>query len=286
MSYHEIKTTAFDNTHRYTETSTPHKPVKLANPLHEAYDSLKQTLLFAGLDVVAYNLNQGQKSLRLFELGRVYHNDGATSVEENRLGLWVAGLEALPNWKEKPRPSSTQTVYADFITLLKQLSIPQPQVVPAEHPHLAPGSLALTWLGPTCFIGEVHQTILHKFGIKVPVYFLEVNTDWLLNGLGKATQYQGTSDLPVVSRDISLAMDGEMHFATIEKCILDLGMEDLRYIHMVDYYAGDSLAGKAKSYTLRLVWQPMDKTLGEEEVIHRMGRVSSALTHLGIQIRE
>ncbi len=53
-------------------------PVEMLNKLSEEQGILRQSLLFTGLEVCAYNINRKQKELRLFEFGKTY-----SAIESN-----------------------------------------------------------------------------------------------------------------------------------------------------------------------------------------------------------
>src|SRR5262249_52880970 len=57
------------------------QPARLANPLSEEASVLKSTGLVTMAAAIEWNLNHGQRSVRLFEIGRHYRLDGLKSVE-------------------------------------------------------------------------------------------------------------------------------------------------------------------------------------------------------------
>ena len=56
----------------------------IVNPLSSDLNVMRQTLIFSGLEVVAYNLNRQISSMKLFEYGSVYSRnpemDGKTLI--------------------------------------------------------------------------------------------------------------------------------------------------------------------------------------------------------------
>ena len=74
--------------------------VKIMNPLSSDLNVMRATLLFGGLESIAYNANRKNPDLRLFEVGNVYkyspekkdaENPMHAYKEETRLGLWITG---------------------------------------------------------------------------------------------------------------------------------------------------------------------------------------------------
>ncbi|MBO4607385.1 MAG: phenylalanine--tRNA ligase subunit beta, partial [Prevotella sp.] len=74
--------------------------VKIMNPLSSDLNVMRQTLLFGGLESLAYNVNRKSPNLRFFEFGNCYEFDPEKKdqddpmrayKEEKHLGLWVTG---------------------------------------------------------------------------------------------------------------------------------------------------------------------------------------------------
>src|SRR5712672_3272159 len=67
------------------------QPARLANPLSEEANVLKSTGIVTMAAALEWNLNRGQRNLRLFEIGRHYRLRGAESVETPILTLGATG---------------------------------------------------------------------------------------------------------------------------------------------------------------------------------------------------
>src|SRR3546814_2060647 len=53
----------------------PAAGVGILNPLSAELDQLRQSLIFNGLQAIAYNLNRRNSDLKLYEFGRIYERD-------------------------------------------------------------------------------------------------------------------------------------------------------------------------------------------------------------------
>jgi phenylalanyl-tRNA synthetase beta chain len=92
-------------------------PVKILNYLSEDLSVMRQTLLFSGLEVIAYNSNRRQKDLKVFEFGTTYHEINDKYVEKERLSVFVTGNIAQESWFEKSR----ETVFHDLAAFVNQV---------------------------------------------------------------------------------------------------------------------------------------------------------------------
>ena len=58
--------------YEHLETYCPEETVMLFNPLSSDLSAMRQSLLFGGLETIAYNINRKNSNLRLFEFGKAY----------------------------------------------------------------------------------------------------------------------------------------------------------------------------------------------------------------------
>ena len=110
----------------YTENSTLFPKVEnvgMLNPLSSELDVLRQTLLYGGLEAIAYNQNRKRADLKLYEFGKSYHlTKNETSgekfyTEQNHLSLFITGKSTLESWQNKTENSSIYTAkyYASLL---------------------------------------------------------------------------------------------------------------------------------------------------------------------------
>src|SRR6202023_2033750 len=67
------------------------QPARLANPLSEEANVLKSTGIATMTAALEWNLNRGQRNVRLFEIGRQYRLHGSESVETPILTIGATG---------------------------------------------------------------------------------------------------------------------------------------------------------------------------------------------------
>jgi phenylalanyl-tRNA synthetase beta chain len=59
--------------------------VTMLNPLSNDLATLRQSLLFSGLEAISYNINRRNSNLKLFEFGKSYHK--FSGFEEHKSDL-------------------------------------------------------------------------------------------------------------------------------------------------------------------------------------------------------
>ncbi|MEO6149422.1 MAG: phenylalanine--tRNA ligase subunit beta [Mucilaginibacter sp.] len=83
-------------------SSDPDKAVKILNPLSSDLDVMRQSLLFSGLEAIAYNQNRKSTDLKLYEFGKVYSIVEDKYNETQRFAIFITGRVAPENWNDRP----------------------------------------------------------------------------------------------------------------------------------------------------------------------------------------
>jgi phenylalanyl-tRNA synthetase beta chain len=261
--------------------------VYIVNPLSERLNVLRPSLVFSGLEVVAYNINRQQKDLKLFEFGKSYHQIENKYIENNQLGIWLTGNLEAPNWIRKPRPVTFQDLQFILVQLLNKLGIQEVTSTPLVNPLYQTGLQIHSNQQILARMGLLNQSCLQSFNIKQPVFFAELDWDWITNMPRVQLTYQAITKFPTVKRDLSLVLDQAVTFQQIQAIVNAQEESLIQDIHVFDVYEGPALEKGKKAYALSFSLQDPDKTL-EEKTIHQvMQRLMNTFEkQLGAIIRE
>ena len=263
------------------------------NPLSSDLNAMRQTLLFSGLEVVAYNLNRQAGDLKLFEMGNVYRyepkgesdpvNNLASYSEQMHLSMFVVG-KGTQYWRNTTGAGHFFTLKGYVELLLKRLGVnlynldcsPAPADLFSEGlMYTVPAS------GKTLvMLGTVSQARLRQLDIKQPVFAAEINWSLLVKHyLKEKVQYRELPQYPEVRRDLALLLDENVSFADIRKAALAVEKKLLRKVVLFDVYRGDKIPAGKKQYAISLTFQDYEKTLTDKYVEQKVNRVLGALTH-------
>ena len=72
--------------------------VTMLNPLSSDLATMRQSLLFSGLEAISYNINRKNTDLKLFEFGKTYHNYPTGYEEKKHLTLFLTGNRNQETW--------------------------------------------------------------------------------------------------------------------------------------------------------------------------------------------
>lgn len=116
----------------YYETNTVFtsgNSVRLFNPLSNDLGSMRQTLLYGGLESISHNANRKNPDLRLYEFGNCYFYKGSNLKEnpirnyreEEHLALFVTGDKEAANWSNPAFKTSFFFLKSYSENILKRL---------------------------------------------------------------------------------------------------------------------------------------------------------------------
>ncbi len=272
--------------------------VSLLNPLSNDLSVMRQTLLFGGLESIAYNRNRKHGDLRFYELGNCYRYDAdkkredeilAQYAEETRIGLWICGKRTHKNWATAEEQSSVFELKAHLENILKRLGTDKDSVQfePLKNELFSTGMTIRTAKQTIGSFGIVSPKISHLFDIDTAVYFAEMNWDALMKETEEQkVQFAEISRSPAVSRDLALLIGKEITFAQIEKIALKSEKKLLKEVTLFDVYEGKNLPEGKKSYAVNFLLQDEEKTLNDKQIDAVMQKIRLNLEkELGAQLR-
>jgi len=285
--YHEIYTNSLTKSaYAALDDASAAQPVAILNPLSESLDTLRTTLLWGGLEVIAHNIHRKQSDLKLFELGKVYRQEGARYAENNRLSLWLTGHIEATNWIRKPRPVTFQDLNAVIYQLLHQVGLIDFSTTPFASTVYQVGIQIMLGPEPLLTAGTVHPAVGKPLGIEQPVLMADIDWDLLVKTRKPIGPYQAISKFPPVKRDLSLVLDAAVSFEAVKNVIARHKEALIREVAVFDVYTGEKLGPGKKAYALSFVLQGHQKTLDDKTIDRVMGRLMRAFEEqLGATIR-
>ena len=275
MGYDEIITYSFISPGYYDKirwsADDPRRDsLKILNPLGEDTSIMRTTILPSMLEIVARNYNFRNRSVRLYELGKVYFKRPDGLADEPRilsLGAYGDGIDfyALKGAVE---------------TLLNTLRVPAVRFVPERgNPSYHPGRCARVFSGDTYLgvLGQIHPLVAENYGVDEEIYCAELEFETLHSLRGATPVYVPLPRFPATTRDLSVVCAEEVTVGDLTECIRANGgayLEDVRYVGV---YRGMPIPPTFKSVTFALTLRAKDQTLTVEHAEETMQAILSAL---------
>ncbi len=264
--------------------------VRIFNPLSSDLGVMRMTLLYGGLESIAYNANRKNANLRFFEFGNVYfHNQEKADdenpmnayKEENHLGIWVTGKRVEGSWTHADEPSSFYELKAYVMNVLRRIGLPFGSIVFKEGNNAVfSQSMAIENRGGKLLaeMGIINKALQKQFGIANEVYYAELNWSQLTKAVRKnQVLYREISKYPAVSRDLALLLDQSIAFAEVEKVAYQSEKKLLKSVELFDVYEGKNLPAGKKSYAVNFILQDEQRTLNDKQIDAIMQKIITNL---------
>ncbi|MBP1639678.1 MAG: phenylalanyl-tRNA synthetase beta subunit [Bacteroidetes bacterium] len=254
--------------------------VMMMNPLSADLNAMRQTLLFGGLESVAYNVNRKSQDLKFYEFGNCYYfneekrEEGkplAAYSEDMHLGLWLTGNKTAQSWVRADEKTSVFELKGYVLNILRRLGVNlQKLVVETETTNdlFAEALVIKTKQGKQlAILGSVAKKQLKILDIDVPVFFADLNWNNLLTeSTRNKVSFTEISKFPEVKRDLALLIDKNISFGEIEKLAYATEKNLLRKVQLFDVYEGKNLEAGKKSYAVSFTLQDNAKTLNDKQI--------------------
>lgn len=262
--------------------------VILSNPLSSDLSRMRTTLLYGGLETIAYNVNRKKSNLRLYEFGNIYQYKAGTGGEEllapyrevEHLALFITGKKHTGNWLEKEVPSSFYDLKAFVENILIKLDI-NPARIEIHDPLDGIFSEAIAYrLNGERLIdfGIISDDLASKFDLNGKVYYADMNWALLVKHAGGQLIEAGTIPrYPAVRRDLSMIIDHRVNFSEIRDIAFRAERKLLKDVSLFDVYESGKMEKGKKSYAVSFTLQDLTKTLTDDEIERIMEKIQRGL---------
>lgn len=280
--FHEILNNSLTKVSYYSdcESFPASSSVNVMNPLSADLGCMRQTLLFGGLESIAYNANRKNPDLKFYEFGNCYHFDSSKeSTQDNplkpysedyHLALWLTGNKSAGNWTVKQEKSSFFQLRAYVNNVLVKLGVNVDNLLVESYSDdlLSDGLRYLSRRGKIiATMGILSKKWQKKFDIDNDVYFADIVwTDMLVELKSHKVTYSEISKYPEVKRDLALLIDKNISFAEIVKIANETERKLLKDVYLFDVYEGKNLPSNKKSYAVSFILQDETKTLTDVQI--------------------
>ncbi|MDQ5929170.1 MAG: phenylalanyl-tRNA synthetase beta chain [Bacteroidota bacterium] len=260
--------------------------VTILNPLSLDLASMRQSLLFSGLEAVSYNINRKNSDLKLFEFGKSYHNFLSGYSEKKHLSLLQTGNRNSESWANPQTPSNFFLFKGSIEAILQRVGVKKIQQSPLTLDVFSEGIALGTSHAAFVEFGLVKKSILKHFGIKQDVFYADFNWDAILKNVSLNIKYTEIPKYPEVRRDLALLIDQAVTYNEIEAIAKQTEKNLLKEVNLFDVYQGDKLPEGKKSYALSFIIQDNTKTLTDTQIDKIMSKLQeNFIKQLGATLR-
>ena len=270
ITYSFVSPAIFDNI-RIPSDSPLRNAMKIQNPLGEDTSIMRTIALPSMMDILSRNNAYHNKSVKLYELAKIYLPvEGQILPEEPKmllLGTYGAN-ETFFTLK-----GELEAIFAGL--RLQKATYTADKANPSYHP----GRCAKVFVGgvEVGVIGQVHPIVAKNYGIDVEVYCAEINFTKLFDLQLPDATYVPLPKYQAANRDLSIVCDEAVTVADVENVITASAGKLLRGVKLFDIYRGTGVPEGKKSMAFSLELRADDRTLTDSDSETVMNKVLAAL---------
>ena len=251
---------------------------------------------------IEWNLNHGQRNLRLFEIGRRYcfasasgerfaagNNGSATPVETLFLTMAATGEARSQGLYDGAREFSFADLKGDIDSIgtlcggLNWKDGGPDSLCGAKRGEIL---LGISQLGAA---GQLSRKIAEKLKFRQDVFLAELALGpfyCMYYGAKNARRYQPLPRFPAVERDFSLLLNDGVSFAEVATAIRALHLSEISSIEAADLFRGKNVPAGKYSLMVRVTFQSRESTFTDAQIAELSGKVVRALeSSVGAQLR-
>lgn len=244
--------------------------LKIINPINSDLDAFRPTLINHLLKSAVRNRKNSKKSIRLFEIGKVFD---ANANESENLAFLLSGLVGEPSLLNSSKPNDANFIY--FATKVKDtIGSFKCEISKSTIPYLSEFEQANIVVNDKNigYIGRLNLELENSLDLP-KTYICEIKFEALER---KHIVAQAFSKFPSVSRDLSVIVPKDMRYSSIRDILNKVNIENLKNFNLVDIYSDDKLGDK-NSITINFTFQSDEKTLEEAEISKSMDQILNLL---------
>ncbi|MEO0410749.1 MAG: phenylalanine--tRNA ligase subunit beta [Pseudomonadota bacterium] len=269
----------------------------LANAISSDMTTMRPSLLPGLVRAAQRNLDRGQASVRLFEIGRAFRGEGPKEQPLQAAAI-IAGHTSARSWRGAQSPVDSFDAKALALEALSALGAPIEKLQtyaritgddmsPAYHPGQS-GELRLGPKNTLARFGVIHPKCAAHFGITAPTALLEV---FIENAPGK--KKSGTTkaalnaqSLQPVERDFAFLVDEAQPAQTLMRAIAGADKKAIAKVQLFDRYQGKGLEPGTVSLGVCVTLQPNAASFTDKEIEAISAKIiAAAEKSVGAQLR-
>jgi phenylalanyl-tRNA synthetase beta chain len=293
LGYQEILTIPhIDEARDALFRATDAQPARMANPLSEEAGVLRSTGLVTMAAALEWNLNHGQRNVRLFEIGRQYRLNGSTSVETRVLTIGATGDAREKNLYDGARAYSFADLKGDLDAvgeLAGGFSWSAHPTSASDWAHAARSGQVSLGGDDVGTAAQLARRVADRLKLRQDVFLAEIVIDPVyatIEDLKDSRRYEPLPRFPSVERDFSLLLSDGTSFDAVKKAIETLKIAEVVSVEAGDLFRGKNVPAGKYSLMVRVVFQSREATLTDAQTGDFSSRIVVALEkQVGAQLR-
>jgi len=244
--------------------------VRIENPIGGDMAQLRTTMILNLLETLQRNSYRGERSLRVFESGKVYLRDLKDLLDCEREAIGLAWMGSAPShWAVPDRGYDFFDAKGTVESLLLDLGVKNFRIEPMACEYFHPSQCGRWFVGERIIgvVGRLHPEIAKNFELPSDPILAELDVEGIrLERDRSFVQVRRPSPFPPIRRDLSLTVGVGTEARELVSLIESRETPFLEKIELFDRYVGDQVGPGNQSLGFRLTYRAADRTLTEQEI--------------------
>jgi len=266
---------------------------KIENPISSDLDCLRSSNFTNLLIQLKNNIDRSYTNIPIFEIGPYFKEDYRQKIAATAI---FSGNKTFSSWIEPNKEISIFDIKEDLFYILSDIGFDIENLYLKRslknyyHPGKS-GEIYLNENSKDCLasFGEIHPLITKNIGINkfkpcgFEIYLDNIPAPKLSQRLSK--QEFKKSNLQIVERDFAVIFDKNVTAQEIQKQIKNTNPSLIKSIDFFDLYEGENIDPKKKSLAIKVVFEPKNETLKDQEIERFCNDIVSSFKSLGGSLR-
>jgi phenylalanyl-tRNA synthetase beta chain len=258
------------------------KVIYVRNPLRKEEEAMRTTLVPALLNNVSLNLNRGERTVRFFEISKVFlasdkklpheiTQAAAVYHKEIETAVWQDNHDSFYDLKGMLENLFVELKIKDYRFDHKNQPL---------EPYLHPGKACSVIVSGERIgsLGTLHPGVSNALGIKGNLNIMEVfNLEKLIETMQTKTTFVMLPKYPYAERDIAVVVDNDVTVSSVQNEMLGVNSDIIESINLFDVYKGKPLPKDKKSIAFSIRFRSVERTLTDTEVDELHSRIIKRL---------
>ena len=273
---------------KYAEESAWLKAVNsvfLLNPLSQDLNVMRQSLLFGGLETIAWNQNRKSTDLKLYEFGRIYKlyaekkktgESLAQYDEHEHLSLWITGKREPESWRTDDSKVDFFDLKAAVHSIFERIGFNPDRFTKSDFADelFEEGTVYANGKITLVMFGRLKKKELKRFDLKQDVMYADFDWEKIIGLLSEnVVSYAELAKFPEVRRDLALVLDSSVRYEDLELAAYQAEKHILKGVSLFDVYQGDKIGPGKKSYAISFLLRDDQKTLTDQIIEKTMEKI-------------
>ena len=265
-------------------------PATIGNPLAENASMMRSSGIVGMVNAIEWNLNHGQRNLRLFEIGKVYEMRDGEPAETLVLTLGATGLAAEKTIRQAQRDFSFADLKGDIDRIGElENTFDWASTTTSWLNAARSGSVGLRGGGRVGEAGQIAKRLADQLKLRQDVFVAQIELKPFLLAMESAQasrRFVALPRFPAVERDFSLVLADGVRFTQVKEVIASLAIQEVESVEAADLFRGGQIPVGKFSLMVRVTFQSNQGTLTDAQIADYSAQIVANLEkHVGATLR-